>query len=106
MLVLIYTPELQMWQKSGSEHKPATVLGKAGSAGPEDLSVLTPGTGAGASMYTDICASTGSSSIADTAFHLIWPWKSEAMSPPCRKVACIEPKNVYAGLCSHTYQAI
>lgn len=53
---LICTPELQMWQKkkSGSEHKPATVLGKAGSAGPEDLSVFTPGTGA--SMYTGICA--------------------------------------------------
>lgn len=41
---LICTLKLQMWQKSGSEHKPATVLGRAGSAGPEDLSVFTPET--------------------------------------------------------------
>lgn len=37
---LIHTPELQMWQESGSEHKSAAVLAKAGSAGPQDLAVL------------------------------------------------------------------
>lgn len=73
---LICTLELQMWQKSGSEHKPAAVLHRAGSAGPEDLAVLTPGTRAGTSMYTDICGSTGGNSIANTAFRLSWPWKN------------------------------
>lgn len=78
---LICTPELQMWRKSGSEYKPATVLGKAGSAGPEDLSVFTHETGAGASMYLDICASIGSSSIADVAFRLSWPWNRYSQNP-------------------------
>lgn len=70
---LICTLELQMWQKSGSEHKPATILGRAGSAGPEDLTVFTPGTRAGASMYTDTCGGIVSNSIANTAFRLSWP---------------------------------
>lgn len=70
-----------MWHKSGSEHKPATILGKAGSAGPEDLAVFTPGTGAGASVYMDIGASAGSNSIADAAFRLSWPWKHYSQNP-------------------------
>lgn len=55
---LICSPELQMWQKGGSEHKPGAILDKAGSAGPENLAVFTFGTGADASTYTDIYAST------------------------------------------------
>lgn len=52
----IYSPELQMWQKGSSEHKPESVLDKAGSAGLEDLAVFTFGTAADANTYTDICA--------------------------------------------------
>jgi len=81
MSELICTPKLQLWHKSGSEHKPATVLGKAGSAGPEDLAVFAPGTGAGASMYMDICASTGSSSIAGAALRPSWRWKHYSRNP-------------------------
>ena len=39
------------------------MLGKAGSTGPEDLAVFTPRTEAGASMYTDICASTAATPL-------------------------------------------
>lgn len=72
---LIGTPEFQMRQKSGSEHKPVTILCKAGSAGPEDLAIFNPGTAAGARAYEDNCASISSSPIADTALRLGWPWK-------------------------------
>lgn len=58
MPVLICSPELLMWQKDGSEHKPGVILDKAGSAGPEDLAVFTFGTAADANRYADICAST------------------------------------------------
>lgn len=45
---LICSPELQMWQKGGSEHKPRAILDKAGSAGPEDLALFSFGTEADA----------------------------------------------------------
>lgn len=42
--------------ENGPEHKPGALLGKASSAGPEDLAVFTFGAGADASICTDICA--------------------------------------------------
>lgn len=106
---LICTAELQMWQKSGSVHKPATALGKAGSAGPEDLAVLTPWNGSCCKhvhwclcyhqqhLHCRHCFQT---ELAPRAL------QSEPVSTPSCKVACTKPKHLYAGLRSHTYQAI
>lgn len=92
---LISALELQVWQKSGFEHKPATALDEAGSAGPEDLAVFTRRTGAGASMYTDTCASTSKNSIAGAAFRLGWPWTAmvrtvvSELSCDLHRLACV-----------------